>query len=203
VDILLSESPLAAPQPPPHRTAQTAAMRRPSGDEYGPPPPLRRPCSAEESGIARRRERRALALLVACTVLFFTRQALLVPLTVGWPAARMLVQHEQELSRMHAQAEEYRSAARYFRTATGRDYARKLMYNQREPGEQRMEVQPQPDGEGPGLGTRMGTWVAGAEASLDRRMRTTGRVLHQWFLDPPALDSSPAPTPPGTPPGRP
>jgi hypothetical protein len=178
-------------------------MRRLSGDEYSPPPPPRRSTTADESGNARRRERRALALLVVCTVLFFTRQALLVPLTVGWPAARILVQNEQELTALRAQADEYRSAARYFRTPVGREYARKLMYNQHEPGEQRMAVEPLPTKETVGLGTHMRAWLAGVETSLDRQLRHTGRVLRCWFQDPPELSRPTGRIPPGAPPAQP
>lgn len=126
-----------------------------------------------------------LALLVVGSAAFFTRDKITVPFTVGWRAAEVLVEKEEQVERVQRETEEYKAAAAFFQTDEGRDYAQKLLYDQLKPGEQRIPVKPETELYRPGGAGHLGGWVQRKEERLETSWEHTRKVLRRCFVDPP------------------
>ena len=166
-----------------------------------PPSWLRRINEWLQSLVPNGRERCAAGVLIVAAVLLLTREAILIPVTVGWSAAKSIVESEDELRRLEHEAAEYHAAAGFFATERGKEYARKLQGQYLEDGEHPVFLEPEPDATEPSTARRARDWVAEREIAVGSSCRFALRVLRRWASDPPPAQESPAAarqTPPPT-----
>lgn len=144
-----------------------------SGHHEGPP---------HDPGHPRPR-RYMMAVLTVVAVGLLTREAIIVPFTVGYTAARRLVQQEDQEAALHKQAAEYRAAAEFYRTPEGQEAAGRLALNVPGPGERRAILEP----EAPATPARGGVrnTLLEIETRLAEAVHFQMRVLRRWAHDPP------------------
>ena len=145
-----------------------------------------------QSVVPNRRERYAAFVLIVAAVLLLTREAILIPVTVGWSAAKSIVESEDELLRLEREAAEYHAAAGFFATERGKEYARKLQGQYLEDGEHPVFLEPESDAAEPSAARRVRDWVVERETAIGSSGRFTLRVLRRWASDPPPAPELPA-----------
>jgi hypothetical protein len=139
------------------------------------------------------------AVLLIGIVGLVTREAIVVPFTVGYAAARRLVEQEDQEAQLHKQASEYRAATEFYRTPEGQEAAGRLALNVPAPGERRAILKPEaPDGL-PRPGVR--NTISDIETRLTQSLHFQMRVFHRWAHDPPR-ETSPASAGKGTQPPK-
>jgi len=167
-------------------------MRFPFDDpgRHGDPPQGRLP----RGGFGRRH---MTALLIVGVVGLVTREAIVVPFTVGYAAARRLVEQEDREAELHKQASEYRAATEFYRTPEGQEAAGRLALNVPAPGERRAILKPEAPANAPRPGLR--NRISDMEARFTQSLHFQMRVFHRWAHDPPR-ETPPASAGKGTPP---
>lgn len=146
---------------------------------------LRRIHERLRSLLPTRRERHVLVFIVVAVTLLLMREAAFVPVRIGWSSARSLVESDDELARLHAEAAEYHRAAKFFESEAGREYARKLGGSYLEEGERPVRIVPEPEREDDSTARRFWERVATREASAAASVRRNARILKRWAFDPP------------------
>jgi hypothetical protein len=123
------------------------------------------------------------ALLAVVVVGLLTREAIIVPFTVGYAAARRLVEQEDQEAALHKQVAEYQAATEFYRTQAGQEAAGRLLLNVPGPGERRAVLKPEAPSASPKQNVR-GT-LSDLEARVTQAMHFQMRVFHRWAHDPP------------------
>jgi hypothetical protein len=123
------------------------------------------------------------ALVIIGVVVLITGNPFAVPFTVGYAAARRLVEQEDEEAALRKQAAEYRAAAEFYRTPEGQEAAARLALNMPAPGERRAILMPEPAPPPPHPGLR--DRVSNFEKRVTDALHFQMRVLRRWVHDPP------------------
>lgn len=129
--------------------------------------------------------RYAVVLLAFVVILLLTREAALVPITVGWSASKRLVEQEQELAQIQKQTAEYSAAAEYFRTPEGQKSVGGLVLKVPDDGERRVVLKPQADKTKQSTAAHIRSWLSNREADANAAMQGRLRVAKRWCYDPP------------------
>jgi len=133
------------------------------------------------------RIRRRFAWLVVFTLLGLNVDTLVLPVTVGFRAAGALVDHESELRLTQRRIAEYRAATEYFSTPEGREFARRLLYNESRDNERRARLVPRAAEAAEGPIARSKKWYADRK---DRGRKAGRRALQlgkRLTSDPPVV----------------
>lgn len=133
--------------------------------------------------------RYAVVLLAFAVILLLTREAALIPITVGWSASKRLVEQEQELAQIQKQTAEYSSAAEYFGTPEGQKSVGGLVLKVPDDGERRVVLKPQADKTKQSTAAHIRSWLSNREADANAAMQERLRIAKRWCYDPPAQDT--------------
>lgn len=128
---------------------------------------------------------RALILLLILLVVVIRLDKFTLPFSVGWPAARALVDKEAELKEIKRETFEYQAATDFFKTPRGKEYARRMVYHQALQSERQAHLTPpQSDPRTPAT-RRVRDWLAEREARAAAGAQYDLDVLQRWAMDPP------------------
>ena len=125
-------------------------------------------------------------MLIAAALLCPNAETWVLPAKVGVRAARALVDREAELQRTRERIAEYEAAIQYFSTPEGKEFARRLLYNESRSNERRAHLVPEDPRSTRGPIARVSRWFADTKARAGEAGRRAVAILMRLASEPPA-----------------